>query len=294
VREEDIIPATAMLETATSAWAAIENLSARFKRVAHRTGAVRSPSPRVTVHVPEVDADRARKRLAKLLSIARSTLASPDVRLEEEAVRDEAWAASWKRFYKPFQIAPGLHIAPTWGASFKAPRGSRVLWLDPGMAFGTGQHPSTQLAVELLQARVRKGAIVLDIGCGSGVLALAAAQHGARVHASDADPIAIRATRDNFTVNKLTAVAILRWRDVPAQFPSAQIITANITARVLARLAPSLARKLKPGGILITSGVVETGRAHVLEALRSAGLELVRERRSADWFAHVHQKRRER
>jgi ribosomal protein L11 methyltransferase len=294
VPEADVIPATALLETATGAWAAIENLPARSKHVAHRTGAARMPSPRVTVHVPAHDTARAKRRLEKMLLTARSTGSLTDALLEEEDVRDEAWASSWKRFYKPFEIVPGLHIAPTWEASFKAPRGSRVLWLDPGMAFGTGQHPSTQLALELLLGRVKKGAIVLDIGCGSGVLALAAAQAGARVHASDVDPIAVRATADNFIANKLRAVAISHSRDVPAQSPSANIITANITARVLGRLAPSLARTLKPGGILITSGVVESGRAQVLEALRRAGLELVREHHNAGWFAHLHAKRRER
>src|SRR4029077_13686238 len=108
-------------------------------------------------------------------------------------VRDEEWAESWKRFYRPFRIAPHLYIAPPWEAGYRAPRGARILWMDPGMAFGTGQHPTTASALRLLMPLVRKGGAMIDIGCGSGILGIAAAQLGARVFASDRDRVAVEA-----------------------------------------------------------------------------------------------------
>lgn len=245
---------------------------------------------RINVHVPCSSAVKAGARLHAMIASAKTLSALGTVRLHESDVRDEAWASAWKQYYHPFKAAPRLYVAPTWERGFRAPRGNETLWIDPGMAFGTGQHQTTQLALELLRSYARKRAIVLDIGCGSGILALAAAQRGASVYASDMDSIAVQATRANFAANNLHAVAIRRARGVPAAFPTAGIITANITARVLEHLSRSLARKLRAGGVLITSGVTERGRAAVLAAFKKAGLKDVEERQRGDWYAHVHRK----
>ena len=240
--------------------------------------------------MPESLTAKARSRIAALLTGARRGGTLTESKLAESAIRDEAWASSWKRYYKPARVARGLYIAPTWARSFSAPRGSFVLRIDPGMAFGTGQHPSTVLALRLLLRWLRKNGTVLDIGCGSGILALAAAMRGGRVHASDVDPIAVRATLDNFDANGLHARAILQARGVPKSFPRAQLIAANITARVLSALAADLACKLRPGGILVTSGVVASGRAQVLQTMSDSGLRLVEERKLGEWYAHAHRK----
>jgi ribosomal protein L11 methyltransferase len=226
------------------------------------------------------------------------------VEVGEADARDEAWASQWKKHYKPFRIADKLYIAPAWNRTFKSPRGSQVVRLDPGQAFGTGRHATTKLALQLLLPRVRRGMVVLDIGCGSGILGIAAAKCGAHVYASDTDPLAIRATRDNFATNDLSAAAIHKGRGVPAPFPRADLIVANITARVLTPLAAALARKLLPGGVLITSGIDKKSGERVLKALARQRLALAQTEGRAHlesiggvatvtgtWRAYAHRKR---
>lgn len=252
------------------------------------------PVVRVNVWVLQAQAKDAGARIRAMLRAAQRRRLISATRLDEALVHDDSWAASWKKFYKPFSIAPNLFIAPTWERTFRTPKKAAVLWLDPGMAFGTGQHPTTQLALSIVLGRVRPGCVVLDIGCGSGLIAVAAAQRGARVYASDMDSLAVRATQANFAHNKLCATAIVRSRDVPASFPSADLIVANITARVLARLAPALARRLKRSGVLVTSGVVASGKDLVSRAFARAGLTCIERRSQAEWFAFAHSKRAKR
>ncbi|HEV2038056.1 MAG TPA: 50S ribosomal protein L11 methyltransferase [Candidatus Eremiobacteraceae bacterium] len=294
----DIVFAAALLEMATGALPAIE-----AGPKCGTDGRV-SPIARITVHVPRADARTATARVEKMLTAAHKRRILRQVALEREDVREQAWASSWKKHNKPFRIATGLYVVPSWERAFKAPRGSKILRLDPGMAFGTGQHATTQLAMILLLPRVKRDLTVLDIGCGSGILALAAAQRGARVYASDVDAVAVHTTRDNFAANKLSAASVLRRRGVPPSFPRAHLISANITARTLEPMAAALARKLKPGGLLITSGIDRRGAASVLKALARHGLELVETGRRAQlsfeggrpvvtslWRAYVHRKR---
>ncbi len=285
---EQSIFAAALLESATGALSATE--TPRLLSVGG-DWKIAPPLVRITVWIPHAQANAARARIRARLRAAHKGRFICTTRLDEALVNDETWASSWKKFYKPFAIAPNLFIAPTWERQFRAPRKATVLWLDPGMAFGTGQHPTTRLALALALRRVRPGCVVLDIGCGSGIIAAAAAQRGARVYASDMDSLAVRATRANFAHNKLCAKAIVRSRGVPASFPSADLIVANITARVLARLAPALARKLKRYGVLVTSGVVASGKNLISQAFARAKLECIERQSEAEWFAFVHAKR---
>jgi ribosomal protein L11 methyltransferase len=245
---------------------------------------------RISVWLAHGKARCARTKLRAALQAARLRGVIDGARLEEEVVDDEAWAHAWKRFYQPFEIVRGLFIVPSWNESFRAPRDAGVLRLDPGMAFGTGQHPSTRLAIELAQRHLQANNTMLDIGCGSGIVGLVAALRGMRVYASDSDSIAVNAARKNFAHNHLRAEEIVKARDVPARFPQAELVIANITARVLERLATQLDAKLKPAGILITSGVVEAGKDRLLQALEDAELEHVASARSAEWLAFAHVK----
>lgn len=299
MRRADTIPATALLETATGALAAIE-----VKRVRCDRDGVVTAMTRITVHVPASQAAKATARVANMLAATRKRRLLASALFAYEDVRSTSWVRSWKEHYKPFRVSPGLYIVPTWERNFKAARGDKTIRLDPGMAFGTGQHATTQLALSLLLPRVKRRDIVVDIGCGSGILGLAAAQRGARVYASDVDPLAVRATRDNFVANKLKAASIVQGRDVPASFPRANLITANITGRVLMRLAPALARKLAVSGALITSGILKGAAPKVLGKFSRHGLELVETSGRAQlghkddqlvvtavWRAFVHRKR---
>lgn len=205
-------------------------------------------------------------------------------------MRDEDWAESWKQFYKPFRIAPGWYIAPSWEKAFAAPGKARTLRLDPGMAFGTGQHPTTRAALQFVLEYVRPRSAMLDIGCGSGILGIAAALCGARVFACDVDPIAVAATRANFKVNGVEAISVRRSDGPPATFPKAPIVTANITADALVGLASALAASLKHDGVLISAGIHRAGRNDVLAAFAAQGLRRVGDRRAGEWSAFVHQK----
>jgi len=284
VRPSDVEPASALLSRATDSAVVVEepgedafNDEALLRVSAFVHSANRKPVART------VKAAFARSRRDGLLPGAR--LCAP------ATVKDEDWAESWKRFYRPFAIAPRLWVAPSWETDFRAPRGSRTLWMDPGMAFGTGQHPTTVLALRLMLPLAKPGSKVIDVGCGSGILGIAAGLNGAKVYACDIDPVALSAARDNFRANGLRPVSLRRVGGVPSSFGRAPLVTANITADVLARLAASLAKSLAKGGTLVTSGVTKRGRAAVLDAFAARGLRLHAERRAGEWFAFAHRKR---
>ncbi|MBV8222247.1 MAG: 50S ribosomal protein L11 methyltransferase, partial [Candidatus Eremiobacteraeota bacterium] len=154
----------------------------------------------------------------------------------------------------------------------------------------TGRHPTTQLAVRLMLERVRPGDVVVDAGCGSGVLALAAIVRGARSFAFDADAVAVRVALDNLSRNGVRAEAIVHANQIPKRFPLADLIVANIDAPALAGLAKSLAANLKRGAALISSGVTARNRLELLAAFALAGLRFCSEHRQGVWFAYVHEK----
>jgi len=273
VAKSDVAPAAALLETAARALTATE---------------LRRSSACVSVFVPRASARAAAARIRKFLARARRGHALCESELAASTVFDEDSAAGWKRLYRPQLVAPGLFVVPTWISDFRAPRGAKILRLDPGMAFGTGQHPSTRLALRLLLEHIRTRELLLDIGTGSGILALAAAQRGARVYASDMDAIAVSATRANFRSNDLTFAEVRRARGVPTAFPSASLIVSNITARVIMHLARPLATKLRRRGRLIVSGFTDRNRDAVQAALRAVHLTLTAEQRNPPWVAQVY------
>jgi ribosomal protein L11 methyltransferase len=158
------------------------------------------------------------------------------------------------------------------------------------MAFGTGRHATTAAAADLLLARIAPGDVVIDAGCGSGILALAATQRGAHAYAFDEDPVAVRVAKDNFKANALRARALVRTDRMPAAFPRAAFIVANITAEVLQKMARAFAAKLARGGYLISAGITARGRLATLAAFAQAGLDFVSERRRGAWFAYEHRK----
>jgi len=237
----------------------------------------------VSAYVPARGAAQIARRVSEILEPLR-------MRAEQSDVAEEEWERAWKRFYRPFKIATKTYVAPNWERGFRPPPGSNVLWLDPGMAFGTGLHDSTRLAMALLLQHVRPKRVVLDLGCGSGILGLAAAQCGATVYSSDTDPIAVQATKRNFEVNGLRAAAILRARGTPASFPEAHLIAANITAAVLMRLAKPFARKLRARGILVASGFSQRSAGSLNEAFEHAGLRRVESLASGPWRAYAYRK----
>jgi ribosomal protein L11 methyltransferase len=252
--------------------------------------AARPWRPVVSAYISPGTLARATRALDRAVRLARAQGLLRSSRRSVATVRGEDWATSWKRYYRPSKIADAWYVVPSWRKDFRPPHGAAAIQLDPGMAFGTGQHATTKLALQLLLPYVRSGRPVLDVGCGTGILGIAAAQLGAHVYACDSDSIAVDAARKNFARNGVRSRAVKRWQGVPKSFPRSPAIVANITADVLCALARAFAAKLEEGGALITSGVTKRGRAEVLTSFADVGLRLIGERRSGEWLAHVHRK----
>jgi len=199
-------------------------------------------------------------------------------------VPDEDWGEGWKRDFKPLDVGR-VRVRPSWIVA-PPPAGSVEVVLDPGMAFGTGNHPTTALCLAALSGALarRPGATVLDVGTGSGLLAIAAAKLGAsRVAGNDEDPVAVAVARENAARNGVD----LELTGAPAdQIPGTfDVVVANILANVLVDLAPALADKVAPDGVVLLSGILEPQEDEVRRAYLAAGLVALRaeDRRDGEW-----------
>ena len=196
-------------------------------------------------------------------------------------VREEDWAESWKKFYRPLPIGERLIICPSWE---KCPPGRVPVYLDPGMAFGTGHHPTTATCLEEVEKLLLPGMIVYDVGCGSGILAIAAARLGAGgVLAVDVDPLAVRICRENVRLNGLEGVIDVRQGSLEVLPKGANLMLMNIIAPVIIALAPRAAELLYPGGCLVAAGITEAKGEETKGALRKAGLSITGERVQGEW-----------
>ena len=207
--------------------------------------------------------------------------------LRTRTVVEAVWADAWKAWFPVLRIGRRLVIRPTW-RRHRAAAGDVVLALDPGMAFGTGLHPTTRLCLAALEAAADRGELdaarVLDVGCGSGILAIAAARLGATsVLGVDTDPIAIEATVANARRNRLGRVIRARTGSLPSGEPAHDVVLANLIASLLITLAGELRAELRPGGLLLASGIFIDREAEVVAAFRAADLELAERSVEGDW-----------
>lgn len=213
-------------------------------------------------------------------------------------VAEEDWATAWKEFYHPMRFGRRLVVKPSWRV-FQADPNDLVIELDPGMAFGTGLHQTTAMCLALLEDYVRPGATVLDQGTGSGILAIAAARLGARrVIAVDSSEVAVAAARENVARNGLSYAIQVRHDTLPSRgegqqgvssaLPAAyDLIVANIIANVIIALAAPFAAVLRPGGVLLASGIIRDREDDVRAALGAAGLAVERREARDEWITLV-------
>ncbi len=209
-------------------------------------------------------------------------------RVSVKPIRREDWAESWKRHFKPLEIGSALLIKPSW--SRRRPRkGQAVVVLDPGLSFGTGQHPTTRFCLEQLVAcrRLGQAQSFLDIGTGSGILAIAAAKLGyAPVEAFDFDAEAVRAARRNALRNGVLRKIRLRSQDLsrlPQRGRRYDVICANLTSDLLLGEQDRILNRLKPGGMLVLAGILKSQFPAILKAYEAGGLKLVAHRAGKEW-----------
>ncbi len=206
-------------------------------------------------------------------------------------VDDEDWAEYWKASFKPFRIGKKLVVRPSW-AEYRAEPGEIVIELDPGMAFGTGTHETTALCASWLEELVTPGVKAMDLGTGTGILAIAAARLGASdVLATDIDPVAVRVARENAAKNGVDGIVRAAEADVLAGIgETAQLVVANIITDVVLLIAPAVFRHVEADGTFLCSGISADRGDEVENALKGAGFSDVRRRVKGEWAAFAARK----
>ena len=226
-------------------------------------------------------------RLENTLLTLRSALPDTKGVANEITIRfvaEEDWATAWKQYFKPQRVGKNLVVKPTWETWDAAPS-DVVIQIDPGMAFGTGLHGTTRLCLIGLEDTVFPGATVADVGTGSGILAMCAALLGAgHVEAVDNDPLAVRVANENVRVNGVEAVVTIEESSIPppGQF---DIVVANILADVILGMAGDLFAAVKPGGLLLASGIIAPRAQDVASGLTKAGFVTEAINEEGEWIA---------
>lgn len=207
------------------------------------------------------------------------------VKVYVNEVNDEDWEQSWKKYYHTFKVGERLVIKPSW-ESYQPADGEVVIDIDPGMAFGTGIHASTRFCLTFIEQYIQGGEAVVDAGCGSGILSIAAAKLGAaKVMAMDIDELAVRIARENVQLNCLEDIIKVDAGDIVSALSGfqPQVILANITAEVVAHLVPVAAQVLPPGGWFFGSGIVDSRWPGVKKQLDNHGFEIQQLLTDVDW-----------
>jgi len=265
-----------------------------FELVEEGLGARVDPTRPATVraYVPARDpaaAERAAAEAAEAMGHLQAFGLRPIGEMRTRVVHEADWADAWKAFFPVMRVGRRLVIRPTWRRHRAAPD-DVVIALDPGMAFGTGLHPTTRLCLAGLESLADRGVVagarVLDVGCGSGILAIAAVRLGAASALGvDTDPIAIEATGANARRNRLGRRVRAREGSLPSGAPAFDVVLANLIAGVLVPLAGALRDELRPSGTLLASGIFVDREAEVRSAFESAGLRVGERSAEGDWVA---------
>ena len=209
-----------------------------------------------------------------------------------QGFENEDWSESWKKAFKPIRLGEHFVIRPGW-AEFDPLPGDKVIEIDPGLAFGTGTHETTGMCTALVEKYVRPGQRVIDIGTGSGILAIAAAHMGAdEVLATDLDPVAVRVAAENSGINGFGDRISCRCGDLlDVVDVSGDVVIANIIADVIIMLAKPVRARIADGGLFICSGIAVDRRDDVIRALNEADYEILDEPVKGEWAAFAARKR---
>ena len=219
----------------------------------------------------------------KLVELKEMGIDLGEAKVEHEKMYEEDWANTWKQYYKPSKVGEKIVVKPIW-EEYEQKEGELVVNLDPGMAFGTGTHETTRMCIQALEKYVKEESTVFDVGCGSGILAIAAAKLGAKLAVGvDLDPVAVESSIENVGYNNLNNIEILHGNLVEVIDGKSDIVVANILAEIICILTDEVKRVMKDGGVFITSGIIHDRVDMVCEKLEATGFEVIEKNRDGEW-----------
>ena len=247
----------------------------------------------------EEDKEEVLAAVRRELEELRSFIDIGEGSIEKSQTEDVDWVNNWKKYFHQFYVDDVL-IIPSWEEVKPEDEDKMIIHIDPGTAFGTGMHETTQLCIRAIRKYVTEGAEVLDVGCGSGILGMLALKFGAgHSLGTDLDPCAIDATHENMEVNGIrkdqyevmigNIIDDTTVQDAVG-YEKYDIVAANILAEVLVPLTPVILHQLKPGGIYITSGIIDDKETKVVETVKAAGLEVLEVNHQGEWVSVVARK----
>lgn len=206
-------------------------------------------------------------------------------------VNEEEWATAWKKYYKPVKISEKVTVIPTW-EEYKADGDEILVELDPGMAFGTGTHPTTRMCVRAIEKVLRPGDRMIDVGTGSGVLSIVAAKLGASaVTAFDLDDVAVKVAKLNVKLNKVQDIVTVKQNNLlDSVEEKVDVITANLLAEIILRFPEQVSQSVKPGGFFIASGIIKAKNKQVADRLKEHGFTVKETLETEEWVAIICEK----
>ena len=260
--------------------------------------ALRDKEPQVTVYMNDDDEGRAaaenlRHAVDGLKSQTASGLFGEEADLGTLSVEmtlcdDSGWKDKWKEYFKPAKVGKTIVVKPTW-EDYESQPGEKVLEIDPGMAFGTGTHETTSLCIRLMEEYMKPGDKVLDVGCGSGILSIAGALLGAgEVLGIEIDPVAVDISKENIALNHVENVARAQYGDLTKGVDfKANVVVANLMADLVMLLSRDVASHMLPGGVYISSGILDEKVVKVVDTMRGLGFRILEVRQDGMWCAVV-------
>ena len=237
--------------------------------------------------IPKIDQIKG-----KIYELELHGFATENYNITQSLVSEEDWAGEWKKYYKPVKVTNRLTIVPTWEHYEPIEKDECIIELDPGMAFGTGTHPTTVLCLQMLEKYLEEHHHVLDVGTGSGVLSIAAAKLGAeKVLGVDLDGVAVRVARENVKQNHVQETVSMQQNDLVKGLTGRyDLIVANILAEIILMFVEDAYGLLQSGGKFIASGIIKRKYPEVEQALLSSHFKIVEKVEMEDWVAVVAQK----